>query len=425
MRTVASFFAFTLFALSSPVAVHDHSHDDGVTLATRADGTKVACPRQLVACMDPRINIDFLLQELKLSATTSYIVRNAGGRVKEALRSVIVSQKFLGTSEVYVVHHTDCGMANNSEEGMRQAFYKKEDPIRTFMANEMEFLPIRTTNYTESVLNDVALVNHHPLLNSTKVAGYVYNIGTGGKDVVQQAEMRDNEAVAFGLKTVDFKPVDYAVPDTSWSLKIRDDDEQMRAWLGSVLRGLRLPRVFYTANSGSQMFFNMRAIASLFVLVLSVVASPVVGHDHSHDDGLALATRTDGTRVAVVTCMDPRIDVDFLLKQLKLTSTTSYIIRNAGGRAKEALRSVMVSQEFLGTSEVYVVHHTGCGMGMYIFVQVWNRVSRRFQANNSEEGMRKAFYKKDNLARTLMVNEMEFLPIRTTVGCSTRSLADS
>ncbi|CAE6454235.1 unnamed protein product [Rhizoctonia solani] len=178
IRVVALLFVLVLSVIASPVAQRDHSHDDSLTLATRADGTKVA----VVTCMDPRIDVDFLLKQLKLSSSTSYIIRNAGGRAKEALRSVIVSQTFLGTSEVYVVHHTDCGMANNSEEGMRKAFYKKDDSTRTFMVNEMEFLPIRTNNYTESVLNDVTLITHHPLVKSdAKVAGYVYNIGTGGK----------------------------------------------------------------------------------------------------------------------------------------------------------------------------------------------------------------------------------------------------
>ncbi|CUA71231.1 hypothetical protein RSOLAG22IIIB_04535 [Rhizoctonia solani] len=182
LRTVTSLFVLSLSVLASPIAGRGHSHYDGLTLTARADGTKVA----VVACMDPRINVNFLLQELKLSASTSYIIRNAGGRAKEALRSVMVSQKFLGTSEVYVVHHTDCGMANNSEEGMRKAFYTKDDPVRTFMVNEMEFLPIRTTNYTESVLDDIALVTYHPLLNNAKVSGFIYNIGTDGKDSVQQ-----------------------------------------------------------------------------------------------------------------------------------------------------------------------------------------------------------------------------------------------
>ncbi|CAE6438908.1 unnamed protein product [Rhizoctonia solani] len=187
MRTVTSLFVLALSVIASPVSV-DHSHDDGLTLATRADGTKAANRRPLVTCMDPRIDINFLLKQLKLSSSTSYIIRNAGGRTKEALRSVIVSQEFLGTSEVYVIHHTDCGMADNSEEGMRSALYKKDDLARTFMLNQMEFLPIRTKNYTESVLDDISLVAHHPLLKSNaKVSGYIYNIGAnGGKDSVKQ-----------------------------------------------------------------------------------------------------------------------------------------------------------------------------------------------------------------------------------------------
>ncbi|CAE6480909.1 unnamed protein product [Rhizoctonia solani] len=183
MRTVASLFVLALSVVASPIAGHDHSHDDRLALATRADGAKVA----VVTCMDPRINVDFLLKQLKLTSSTSYIVRNAGGRAKEALRSVIVSQEFLGTSEVYVVHHTDCGMADQSEEGMRKAFYKKSDLGRTVIVNDMEFLPIRTKNYTESVLNDISLVTHHPLIKAdAKVAGYIYNIGTNGNDTVQQ-----------------------------------------------------------------------------------------------------------------------------------------------------------------------------------------------------------------------------------------------
>ncbi|CUA71232.1 hypothetical protein RSOLAG22IIIB_04536 [Rhizoctonia solani] len=89
------------------------------------------------------------------------------------------------------------------------------------------------------------------------------------------------------------------------------------------------------------MFFDTLSILSLFVFALSVVASPLVEHNHSHEDGLTVAARADGTKVAVVTCMDPRVDVDFLLGQLKLSSSTSYIVRNAGGRACGNLASIM------------------------------------------------------------------------------------
>ncbi|CAE6533036.1 unnamed protein product [Rhizoctonia solani] len=182
MRLLASALVGALVVSAAPTnqaAAHGHSH----AMATRADGTKVA----VVTCMDPRIDVDFLLRQLSLTSTNSYIIRNAGGRAKEALRSVIVSQEFLGTSEVHVVHHTDCGMANQSEGGMRKRFYKPDDKSRTVMVNDMEFLPIRTTNYTESVLDDTALVEFHPLIKAgSKVTGWIYNIGGDGNDTVTQ-----------------------------------------------------------------------------------------------------------------------------------------------------------------------------------------------------------------------------------------------
>ncbi|CCO33666.1 hypothetical protein BN14_07751 [Rhizoctonia solani AG-1 IB] len=182
MRLIASTIVGALFvsaARSDIAGEHEHSH----AITTRADGTKAA----VVACMDPRINMDLVLKQLSLTSANSWIVRNAGGRVKDALRSVIVSQEFLGTSEVHVIHHTDCGMANQSEESMRRSFYRSNDESRTVMVNDMEFLPIRTTNYTESVLDDVALVEFHPLVKAgSKVTGWIYNIGTSGGDTVTQ-----------------------------------------------------------------------------------------------------------------------------------------------------------------------------------------------------------------------------------------------
>lgn len=81
---------------------------------------------------------------------------------------------------------------------MRKQFYKADDLTRTFIVNQMEFLPIRTTvcrfhkplielttlqNYTESVLDDVALFEFHPLVKpGSKVSGWIYNLGSYGND---------------------------------------------------------------------------------------------------------------------------------------------------------------------------------------------------------------------------------------------------
>ncbi len=75
-----------------------------------------------------------------------------------------------------------------------------------------------------------------------------------------------------------------------------------------------------------------------------------------HDDLTASPTR----RVAILTCMDARLD---LFRLLGLQVGDAHIIRNAGGRATDdAIRSLVLSTNFLGTREIAVIHHTGCGL---------------------------------------------------------------
>src|SRR4030088_455979 len=64
-------------------------------------------------------------------------------------------------------------------------------------------------------------------------------------------------------------------------------------------------------------------------------------------------------QVAVLACMDARLDP---ARILGLEEGDAHVIRNAGGRAADALRSLVISQQLLGTNEVAVIHHTDCGM---------------------------------------------------------------
>ncbi|HWE61783.1 MAG TPA: carbonic anhydrase, partial [Chloroflexota bacterium] len=64
-------------------------------------------------------------------------------------------------------------------------------------------------------------------------------------------------------------------------------------------------------------------------------------------------------RTAVVVCMDARIDP---ARILGLEEGDAHVIRNAGGRAADAIRSLVISQHLLGTREILVIHHTDCGM---------------------------------------------------------------
>jgi carbonic anhydrase len=76
--------------------------------------------------------------------------------------------------------------------------------------------------------------------------------------------------------------------------------------------------------------------------------------------GAAAGTGQPARRVAVLTCMDARLDV---FRMLGLSAGEAHVIRNAGGVASEdAIRSLAISQRLLGTTSIMVVHHTGCGM---------------------------------------------------------------
>ena len=72
------------------------------------------------------------------------------------------------------------------------------------------------------------------------------------------------------------------------------------------------------------------------------------------------------SKVAVIACMDARLDP---AKALGLTEGDAHVIRNAGGRAVDALRSVVISQQLLGTREIVIVHHVGDQTGTYILLK--------------------------------------------------------
>jgi carbonic anhydrase len=82
-----------------------------------------------------------------------------------------------------------------------------------------------------------------------------------------------------------------------------------------------------------------------------------------HFLGMAARTREPVMKLAVLSCMDARIDVGALLG---LRPGDAHVVRNAGGRAsEEALRSIALSQAALGTREVMVIHHSDCALGRF------------------------------------------------------------
>jgi carbonic anhydrase len=125
----------------------------------------------ILTCMDARI---LPSRSLGLEEGDAHVIRNAGGRARDALRSLIISQRLLGTTEIAVIHHTDCGMLTFSNRDLREKV--KEDLGSD--TGEFDFLPFR--DLEESVREDVEFLQATQLLNpDTAIRGFVYDVKTG------------------------------------------------------------------------------------------------------------------------------------------------------------------------------------------------------------------------------------------------------
>jgi carbonic anhydrase len=135
----------------------------------------------VLTCMDARLHP---AEFLGLEMGDAHVIRNAGGRASEdALRSLIISSRLLGTREYAVIHHTDCGMLTFSNEDLRGKL--QADTGRD--ASDIDFLPI--SDLDESVREDVGRIRENPFVpQDIVVSGWVYDVKTGQlREVVQAA----------------------------------------------------------------------------------------------------------------------------------------------------------------------------------------------------------------------------------------------
>ncbi len=112
------------------------------------------------------------------------MIRNAGGRVSEdALRSLAISQQLLGTNEIYIIHHTDCGMVTFTNEDIRSILKERLGAD----ASAIDFLPF--PDLEQSVLDDIEIVTKSKLINpGTPIVGCIYDVKTGKLDIVGTSE---------------------------------------------------------------------------------------------------------------------------------------------------------------------------------------------------------------------------------------------
>ena len=126
----------------------------------------------IVTCMDSRLHV---AQALGLALGDAHILRNAGGRVTDdMIRSLVISQQQMGTREIVVLHHTDCGAQTFQNEEF-QEHLKTELGVDV---SGQDFLPFQDVE--ESVREDMQLLRECPLIpDDVVISGAVYDVDTG------------------------------------------------------------------------------------------------------------------------------------------------------------------------------------------------------------------------------------------------------
>jgi carbonic anhydrase len=125
----------------------------------------------IVACMDARLNV---YGALGLQEGDAHVIRNAGGVVTDdEIRSLAISQRLLGTVEIILIHHTDCGMLTFTDDEFK-AGIQKETGIKPEWAAEAFADP------AEDVLQSIARIKASPFIPRTDaVRGFVFDVATG------------------------------------------------------------------------------------------------------------------------------------------------------------------------------------------------------------------------------------------------------
>jgi len=159
----------------------------------------VGAPRRRMAiltCMDARID------PAKLSGLRegdAHVIRNAGGRASDdAIRSLVVSCKLMGTTDWFVIHHSGCGMQSYSDEDIRDLLGLGDDDakhkgtkwwhVRKSARTPADIAWLTFKDLAQSIVEDVERIRKHPLVPaSVTIYGFIYHIHHGTLEPVPEA----------------------------------------------------------------------------------------------------------------------------------------------------------------------------------------------------------------------------------------------
>ncbi|MEV6442955.1 carbonic anhydrase [Amycolatopsis sp. NPDC051716] len=131
----------------------------------------------VLACMDARINVYGVLG---LQEGEAHVIRNAGGVVTEdEIRSLAISQRLLGTEEIILIHHTDCGMLTFTDDDFKKSI-QEDVGVKPAWAAEA------FTDLDEDVRQSIARIRNSPFIpKKDSVRGFVFDVATGKLNEVQ------------------------------------------------------------------------------------------------------------------------------------------------------------------------------------------------------------------------------------------------
>ena len=125
----------------------------------------------VVACMDARLDVHKILG---LEEGDAHVIRNAGGVITDdEVRSLTISQRLLGTREVILIHHTDCGMLTFSDDELKAQIHEE-------VGMKPHFSMESFSDLEEDVRQSVARIQASPfILHKQSVRGFIYEVETG------------------------------------------------------------------------------------------------------------------------------------------------------------------------------------------------------------------------------------------------------
>ena len=125
----------------------------------------------VLACMDARLNVYAILG---IGEGESHVIRNAGGVVTDdEIRSLAISQRLLGTKEIILIHHTDCGMLTFTDDEFKRGI-QDETGIKP------EWAPESFTDLDEDVRQSIARIKASPfIVHKDAIRGFVFDVATG------------------------------------------------------------------------------------------------------------------------------------------------------------------------------------------------------------------------------------------------------